>query len=108
MCLNQDPFRENLLQYKIDTLPRQVAAGGVVLATLCALVLGLVHVVQAGPGVLAPPVAGKEALVGVGRGLAVIKAVHAATRSARGLRSQGSGQAFRVTMIISLKVLFSP
>ena len=28
-------------------LPRQVAAGGIILATLRALVLGLVHVVEA-------------------------------------------------------------
>ena len=32
---------------KQNVLPRQIAAGGVVLATLCALVLGLVHVVEA-------------------------------------------------------------
>ena len=76
-------------------VPRQVTAGGVVLPTLCALVLGFVHVVQAGPGVLAPPVASKEALVGVGRGLAVIEAVNAASLSSRawGPRGQGSGQA---------------
>ena len=82
---------------KHNVLPRKIAAGGVVLATLCALVLGLVHVVEAGPGVLAPPVAGKEALVGVGRGLAFIEAVHAAARRARhwGLRSHGSGQTFK-------------
>ena len=51
--------------------PGQVAAGGVVLPALCALVLGLVHVVQTGR-VLAAPVAGEEGLVGVGGGLAWI------------------------------------
>ena len=30
-----------------NALPRQIAAGGVVLATLCALILWLVHVVEA-------------------------------------------------------------
>ena len=53
-------------------VPGQVAAGGVVLAALRALVLGLVHIEQAGR-VLAPPVAGEEGLVGVGGGLPVIE-----------------------------------
>ena len=53
-------------------LPGEVAAGGVVLATLRALVLWLVDIEQTG-GVLAPPVTGKEGLVGVGRGLSVIE-----------------------------------
>ena len=53
-------------------LPGEVAAGCVVLATLRALVLWLVDIEQTGR-VLAPPVTGKEGLVGVGRGLSVIE-----------------------------------
>ena len=71
-------------------VPGQVAAGGVVLAALCTLVLRLVHIEQAGR-VLAPPVAGEEGLVGVGRGLPVVQFEDSVRAGGRLRRGAGSG-----------------
>jgi len=56
------------------SVPRQVAAGGVMLATLGAGVLRL-HFLKQHWNLLGPSVAGEECLVGVGGGLAPVEGV---------------------------------